>query len=172
MHIVDQHLANQPHKEIPREAGDASLARLAKLNGTTSGENVQEVANDIRRTMQAHCGVFRSSERMAQGVERILELAERSQQVHLGDKSQVFNTARVEALELDNLVETAKATMVSAEARKESRGAHAHRDFSERNDVQWMKHSLYYTDGNRLSYKPVNLKPMSVETFAPKARTF
>jgi succinate dehydrogenase / fumarate reductase flavoprotein subunit len=109
---------------------------------------------------------------MAQGVERILELAERSQQVHLGDKSQVFNTARVEALELDNLVETAKATMVSAEARKESRGAHAHRDFSERNDVQWMKHSLYYTDGNRLSYKPVNLKPMSVETFAPKARTF
>ncbi len=172
MHIVDQHLANQPHKEIPRDAGDASLARLAKLDGTSSGENVQEVANDIRRTMQAHCGVFRSSERMAQGVERILELAERSQQVHLGDKSQVFNTARVEALELDNLVETAKATMVSAEARKESRGAHAHRDFSERNDVQWMKHSLYYTDGNRLSYKPVNLKPMSVETFAPKARTF
>ena len=172
MHIVDQHLANQPHKEIPRDAGDASLARLAKLDGTSSGENVQEVANDIRRTMQAHCGVFRSSERMAQGVERILELAERSQQVHLGDKSQVFNTARVEALELDNLVETAKATMVSAEARKESRGAHAHRDFSERNDVQWIKHSLYYTDGNRLSYKPVNLKPMSVETFAPKARTF
>jgi succinate dehydrogenase / fumarate reductase flavoprotein subunit len=172
MHIVDQHLANQPHKDTPRDAGDASLARLAKLDGTSSGENVQEVANDIRRTMQAHCGVFRSSERMAQGVERILELAGRSQQVHLGDKSQVFNTARVEALELDNLVETAKATMVSAEARKESRGAHAHRDFSERNDVQWMKHSLYYSDGNRLSYKPVNLKPMSVETFAPKVRTF
>jgi succinate dehydrogenase / fumarate reductase flavoprotein subunit len=172
MHIVDQQLANKPHKEVPRQAGDFSLARLAKLNGTTSGENVQEVANDIRKTMQAHCGVFRSSERMAQGVSRILELAERSQHVHLGDKSQVFNTARIEALELDNLVETAKATMISAEARKESRGAHAHRDFSERNDVQWMKHSMYYSEGNRLSYKPVNLKPMTVETFAPKARTF
>jgi succinate dehydrogenase / fumarate reductase flavoprotein subunit len=172
MHIVDQHLASQSHKEVPREAGDFSLARLAKLNGTTSGENVQEVANDIRKTMQAHCGVFRSSERMTQGVSRILELAERSQRVHLGDKSQVFNTARVEALELDNLVETAKATMISAEARKESRGAHAHRDFSERNDAQWMKHSMYYSEGNRMSYKPVNLKPMTVETFAPKARTF
>lgn len=172
MHIVEQHLPNQSHREIPRDAGDASLGRLAKLDGTASGENVQEVANDIRRTMQAHCGVFRTTERMTQGVDRILELAERSQRVHLGDKSKVFNTARVEALELANLVETAKATMVSAHARQESRGAHAHRDFTERNDAQWMKHSMFFSDGNRLSYKPVNLKPMSVESFAPKVRTF
>jgi succinate dehydrogenase / fumarate reductase flavoprotein subunit len=99
-------------------------------------------------------------------------LAERAEHVHLKDKSQVFNTARVEALELANLVETAKATIVSAEARQESRGAHAHRDFPERDDATWMKHSLWFSEGNRLDYKPVNLKPMTVETFQPKKRTF
>ena len=88
------------------------------------------------------------------------------------DKSQVFNTARVEALELDNLVETARATSVSAAARNESRGAHAHSDFPDRDDANWMRHSLWYSEGSRLDYKPVNLKPMTVETFQPKARTF
>lgn len=101
-----------------------------------------------------------------------MELAERAKTVHLNDKSKVFNTARVEALELDNLVETAKATIVSAEARKESRGAHAHRDFPDRDDANWIKHSLFYTDGNRLDYKPVNMKPLTVDTFEPKVRTF
>jgi succinate dehydrogenase / fumarate reductase flavoprotein subunit len=101
-----------------------------------------------------------------------MALAERAAAVHVKDKSKVFNTARVEALELDNLVETAKATIVSAEARKESRGAHAHRDFPTRDDANWIKHSLYYTEGNRLDYKPVNMKPLTVETFEPKARTF
>jgi succinate dehydrogenase / fumarate reductase flavoprotein subunit len=75
-------------------------------------------------------------------------------------------------LELANLVETAKATIVSAEARTESRGAHAHSDFPERNDAEWMRHTLWYSEGNRLDYKPVNLKPLTVETFQPKKRTF
>ena len=88
------------------------------------------------------------------------------------DKSKVFDRALVEALELANLQETAKATMVSAAARQESRGAHAHRDFPERDDVTWMKHSLWYSEGNRLDYKPVNTKPLTVETFQPKKRTF
>ena len=96
----------------------------------------------------------------------------RAKNVHVKDKSQVFNTARVEALELDNLIETAKSTIVSAEARKESRGAHAHRDFTERDDANWMKHTLWYSENNRLEYKPVNLKPMTVESFVPKKRTF
>jgi len=130
------------------------------------------VANDIRRTMQAHCGVFRTSELLSKGVTDIMALAERAKAVHLNDKSKVFNTARVEALELDNLVETAKATIVSAEARKESRGAHAHRDFPDRDDANWIKHTLWYSEGNRLDYKPVSMKPLTVETFAPKARTF
>ena len=88
------------------------------------------------------------------------------------DKSTTFNTARVEALELDNLIETAKATVVSAEARQESRGAQARSDYPNRDDVNWLKHTLWYRDGNRLDYKPVNLKPLSVEAFPPKTRTY
>jgi len=171
-HIVEAKFKDQGHRALPTQAGDASLARLARLEGSKSGENTQDVANDIRRSMQAHCGVFRTSELLSKGVSEIMQLAERAKDVHLNDKSKVFNTARVEALELDNLVETAKATIVSAEARKESRGAHAHRDFPDRNDAEWIKHSLWYSEGNRLDYKPVNMKPLTVETFAPKARTF
>ena len=84
----------------------------------------------------------------------------------------MFNTARVEALEVENLIETAKATMVSAEARKESRGAHSHRDFPERDDGNWLKHTLWFREGNRLAYRGVQMKPLSVDTFQPKARTF
>jgi succinate dehydrogenase / fumarate reductase, flavoprotein subunit len=157
---------------MPSDAADATLARLAKLESSSSGENTQDVANEIRRTMQNHCGVFRTSELLAQGVSKINELAARAEHIHVKDKSKVFNTARVEALELANLVETAKATIVSADARKESRGAHAHRDFPERDDNNWIKHTLWYSEANRLDYKAVNMKPMTVESFAPKARTF
>jgi len=171
-HIVDAKFKDQGFRSLPAQAGDESLSRLSRLDGSTSGENTQEVANEIRRAMQTHCSVFRTSELLSQGVTKIMDLAERAKTVHIKDKSKVFNTARVEALELDNLVETAKATIVSAEARKESRGAHAHRDFPTRDDANWIKHSLYYSEGNRLDYKPVNMKPLTVETFAPKARTF
>jgi succinate dehydrogenase / fumarate reductase flavoprotein subunit len=171
-HIVEARFKDQGHRALPTQAGDETLSRLARLEGSSSGENTQEVANEIRRTMQAHCGVFRTSELLSKGVNDIMQLAQRAQSVHIKDKSKVFNTARVEALELDNLVETAKATIVSAEARKESRGAHAHRDFPERDDAQWIKHTLWYSEGNRLDYKPVNMKPLTVDTFAPKARTF
>jgi len=171
-HIVEARFKDQGHRALPAQAADTTLARLARLEGSTSGENTQDVANDIRKSMQLHCGVFRTSDLLSEGVSQIMALAERAAHVHVKDKSKVFNTARVEALELANLVETAKATIVSAEARKESRGAHAHRDFPERDDANWIKHSLYYTEGNRLAYKPVNMKPLTVETFVPKARTF
>jgi len=105
-------------------------------------------------------------------VRKVLELEERAHRVVLTDKSRVFNTARVEALELDNLIETAKASIISAEARRESRGAQARSDYPDRDDVNWLKHTLWYREGNRLDYKPVNLKPLSVEAFPPKARTY
>jgi len=122
--------------------------------------------------MQHYCGVFRTSDLLKEGARKIQDINEQVKRVHVADKSKVFNTARIEALELDNLIETAKATIVSAEARTESRGAHAHRDFPERDDAHWMRHSLWYSEGNRLDYKPVNLKPLTVETFVPKKRTF
>jgi succinate dehydrogenase / fumarate reductase flavoprotein subunit len=171
-HIVAQKLQSASHRSFPEHGADTALERLAHIDHSTSGEKVQDIAGDIRQTMQTYCGVFRTSELLADGKQKILALAERAKHVHVKDKSKVFNTARIEALELANLVETAKATIVSAEARTESRGAHAHRDFAERNDAEWMRHTLWYAEGNRLDYKPVNLKPLTVETFQPKKRTF
>ncbi|EKZ97136.1 succinate dehydrogenase flavoprotein subunit [Cupriavidus metallidurans] len=171
-HIVANAMKQKEHKPLPADAADRAMARLAKLQGTTSGEYTQDVANDIRRNMQSHAGVFRTQKLMDEGVERILEVAERANNIHLKDKSKVFNTALVEALEVSNLVEVAKATMISAAARKESRGAHAHSDFPNRDDENWLKHTLFYSEGNRLDYKPVKMQPLSVESVPPKARTF
>jgi succinate dehydrogenase / fumarate reductase flavoprotein subunit len=122
--------------------------------------------------MQLQCGVFRFPDGLAEGVRNMKEIAERAQRTFIKDKSQVFNTARVEALELDNLVETALSTMISAEARKESRGAHDRSDYHQRDDVNWLKHTLWFKQGNRLEYKPVKLKPLTVEAFEPKARVY
>ncbi len=160
------------HRELPKGAADFSLARLSRLDTQANGEDVHEVRGEIQRTMQLHCGVFRFPDLLSEGVARIKAVAERALRTGIRDKSKVFNTARIEALELDNLVETARATMISAEARKESRGAQARADFPNRDDQGWLKHSLWYRDGDRLDYKPVNLKPLSVETFVPKARVY
>jgi len=162
----------RPHRNLPKDAGDASRARLARLDAGGGGERVADVAADLRRVMQAHCGVFRFPEDLAAGVAKIAQIAKRAANLAIQDKSKVFNTARVEALELDNLVETAMSTVVSAEARKESRGAQSRADFPERDDRNWMKHTLWTKEGNRLAYKSVHLKPITVESFEPKVRTY
>ncbi|MGE5160589.1 MAG: succinate dehydrogenase flavoprotein subunit, partial [Betaproteobacteria bacterium] len=171
-HIVEQGLQKQGHRTFPEGGGDPTLARLAALDARDKGERVQDVANAIRKTMQAHCGVFRTGALLEEGVRMIDGLAEQAKHVAIADKSKVFNTARIEAMELDNLVETARATVVSAAARTESRGAHARDDFPERDDGQWLRHTLFYSEGSRLEYKPVNMKPLTVPTFEPKKRTF
>ena len=170
--IKDMRGQPAPHRTLPRGAGDATRVRLARLDSASSGERVVDVLNDLRRTMQAHCGVFRFPDDLVSGVKKVTEIAERASRIFIADKSKVFNTARVEALELENLVETAMATIISAEARKESRGAQARADFPERDDKGWMKHTLWYKEGNRLDYKPVHQKPLSVETMEPKVRTY
>jgi len=161
-----------PHRNLPKGAGELTRARTARLDSATSGERVVEVLNDLRRTMQAHCGVFRFPDDLHKGVEKVKELVQRAGRTFIADKSKVYNTARVEALELENLVETAVATMISAEARKESRGAQARADFPERDDKNWMKHTLWLREGNRLDYKPVHQKPLTVQTMEPKVRTY
>ena len=178
-HIVASALKARAHKQLPADAADFTLSRLARLDGSTGGEYAQDVANDIRNSMQQHASVFRTQKLMDAGVLEIKALAERVKGIHLADKSKVFNTARIEALEVDNLIEAALATMISAAARHESRGAHTVDDYGNtaehpngRNDAVWMKHSLWYSEGSRLSYKPVNLKPLTVDSVPPKVRTF
>jgi succinate dehydrogenase / fumarate reductase flavoprotein subunit len=181
-HIVEFASRTKAHKELPKDAADRTLERLNRLENTSGGEYAQDVANDIRQTMQKHAGVFRTQASMDEGVDKIAAIRERSNAIALKDKSRVFNTARVEALEVENLIECAQATMVSAAARKECRGAHTVMDYEKpaddpkaplgRDDANWMKHTLWYSEGNRLAYKPVKTKPLTVETVPPKVRTF
>ncbi|WP_374357368.1 succinate dehydrogenase flavoprotein subunit [Chitinimonas sp.] len=160
------------HKPLPDNAADFSLSRINRLETQTGGEEVNDVRTSMQATIQKRAGVFRNSENMALGVKEIAEVAARAKRTQIKDKSKVWNTARVEALELENLIEAAVATMVAADARKESRGAHSHDDFEKRDDDNWMKHSLYYCGEKRLSYKPVHTKPLTVDYIPPKERTF
>ncbi len=160
------------HKSLPKDADALTFQRLGRLDGQKNGERVSDVGAEMRRIMQLHCGVFRFPELLAEGVRKLKEIAGRAGRTEIKDKSKTFNTARIEALELDNLVETAVASLVSAEARKESRGSHDRADCPERDDEKWLKHTLWYKDGDRLEYKPVHRKPLSVEAFEPKARVY
>ncbi|HQR02709.1 MAG: succinate dehydrogenase flavoprotein subunit [Proteobacteria bacterium] len=167
------------HKPLHTASIDKTLARLDRLNTQKGGANVHEARLAMQRTMQKHAGVFRFDNLLKEGVAEILKVSEDVARTEIKDKSQVFNTARVEALELDNLIEVATATMISAEARKESRGAHVRDDAHDtaetpngRDDKNWLKHTLWYREGNRLEYKPVQMKPLSVETIELKKRAY
>jgi len=176
---VDDLKKSGSHKPLHTASVEKTLARIARLENQKDGANVHEARLAMQRTMQKHAGVFRFNDLLKEGVTKIMEVADAVAKTEIKDKSKVWNTARTEALELENLIEVAKATMVSAEARKESRGAHVRDDAHDtaetpdgRDDKNWLKHTLWHSEGNRLEYKPVNLKPLTVETIALKKRAY
>jgi succinate dehydrogenase / fumarate reductase flavoprotein subunit len=171
-HILEFLKESRYHRPAPAAAVDRARARLARWDRKTDGESVDAVGEQLRRTMEEHCGVFRTQDVLDEGIRQVLALEQRLQQACLRDHSQVFNTARIEALELENLMEVALATVHSAAARQESRGAHSRLDYPQRDDHRWLKHTLYSREGHKLDYKPVRMKPLTVEAFPPKERVY
>ncbi|MBV2180787.1 succinate dehydrogenase flavoprotein subunit [Castellaniella sp. MT123] len=171
--IVSQHPERQhSHQIVPDTDIDASLDRVNRLETRASGEKPQDVANKMRLAMQSHYGVFRKLDTLKEGEQVINSLVPEVDNIYFSDKSKVFNTARLEALEVANMIEVARATAKSAANRLESRGAHALEDYPERDDVNWLKHTLWFAEDNRLDYKPVRMQPLTMDSIPPKPRTF
>jgi len=160
------------HQPLPDTDIEASLDRVDRLDRRTSGEKTHDVIDRMRNTMQSHCGVFRRLDILQEGERMITDLVPQFDNLYYADKSKVFNTARIEALEATNMIEVARATVKSAANRLESRGAHALHEYPERDDVNWLKHTLWFSQDNSLDYRPVRMKPLTVDSFPPKPRTF
>jgi succinate dehydrogenase / fumarate reductase flavoprotein subunit len=171
-HMIEYLRENPYPRAHDGEDARRSLQRLARWDETRGDETVAGITRELRQLMQKHCGVYRKRDVLATGLDQLNLLSRRMETISLGDTSRVFNTARIEALELENLMLVARATLVSALAREESRGAHTREDFPSRDDDRWLKHSLYSLEDDQLDYKPVRLKALSVETFKPKERSY
>ena len=170
-HVIEFLKENRYHRPMREASIEQALARIARWEQTGVGESVDALRAELQQTMEKYCGVFRSAEVLAEGVEKVKSLAARVANVRLRDHSKVFNTARIEALELENLMALGLATVASALAREESRGAHSRVDFPQRDDERWLKHSLYHLNGD-IEYKPVRTKPLTVDSFPPKPRVY
>ncbi|PQA50862.1 succinate dehydrogenase flavoprotein subunit [Amnimonas aquatica] len=172
LHIEDALRQGLEQRQPSESDVERAQARMARWNSSVSGESVPSLRKELQRTMQSAFGIFRRGEDMDKGVVAVAELRERIGKAHVPDKSGAFNTARVEALELDNLLETAEATALAAQIRTESRGAHSREDYPDRDDENWLAHSLYHTDSKKVSKRAVNFAPKQVKAFQPKARTY
>ncbi len=170
--IIEYLGENRYHQPLDDDCLAPALQRLSRWDQQGEGESVNAMRNELTVTMEEHCGVFRTGDILASGVEKILALQQRMKDVRLRDHSSVFNTARIEAMELENLMDVAVATIMSAHKRQESRGAHSRIDYPERDDVNWLRHSLYHKATNTVDYKPVRMKPLTVDSFPPKPRTY
>ncbi|MCU7799778.1 MAG: succinate dehydrogenase flavoprotein subunit [gamma proteobacterium symbiont of Lucinoma myriamae] len=175
-HIIDYLKENPHHKALPEESATSVLQRLEYWEkntvSMTESYTVPQLKAELQLVMEENCGVFRTEEVLEKGVNAVKAIKDKLSKASISDYSSVFNTARIEALELENLVEIGLATVISALARKESRGAHSRMDFDKRDDVSWMKHSLYFMKNNLLTYKPVRTQAMTVATFPPKERVY
>ena len=171
-HIIDYLKENRFHRALNEDSVQQAYDRLHRWDASGEGESIESIRRDLQQIMEDNCGVFRTQQVLDKGISEVHGIAERFKQAKIKDDSTLFNTARVEALELENLIDVALATVYSAAARHESRGAHSRVDYLERDDMNWMKHTLYSQQENKLDYKPVRTRPMSVPSFPPKARVY
>ena len=170
-HILDSSKGKKL-KKLPNDVTKKTIERLKKIDTKGSLEDPRGLGEELRAVMQKHCGVFRTPELLNEGLGKVVDLKQRIRNISIKDNSKVFNTARSEALELQNLIEVALATMASAKNREESRGAHSRSDYPKRDDNSWLKHSLYNPKDGSLAYRPVKMKPLSVKSFPLKERVY
>ncbi|MDA7601509.1 succinate dehydrogenase flavoprotein subunit [Gammaproteobacteria bacterium] len=172
IHIEESMKQGVDLKKASTDDIDKALERLNRLNSSTEGEQVAVLKERMQQNMQNNFGVFRREDLMVKGIEMLNDSREAVENIYLQDKSAAFNTARIEALEMQNLFEVAEATAITANERKESRGAHARDDYPERNDDDWLKHSIYFSKTKEVSKRDVNYRPKTVQAFQPAVRTY